>query len=211
MGLVASKPPTVKHSSARTHAFNIRGLVEMAAPSQAQQAEVRARGRQIGGPPSSRRERINRVLGANTPRAAPLVPHSSGAWVVLECYPKQPPPRLLTKSSLTQPQGPGHLMRKKYEDIEKMKVWGELEKRKQGWQMAQQAKISTQDKQIKCDFKKKERRQKCLRKILGTRRGECCGDLALSSSQGHPSWDVRSDAPQPGSLPNMELPQNWAA
>lgn len=81
-------------------------------------------------------------------------------------------------------------MRKKYQDVEKTKVWGELKKRKQGWQMAQQAKI--QDKQIKCDFKKKERRRKCLRKILGTWRGECCGDLALGSSQGHPSWDVRA-------------------
>lgn len=83
VGLLASKPPAVNHSSARTRAFDIRDLVKMAAPSQAQQAEVRARGRQIGGPPSSRRERMNRVLGANTPSVTPLVPDSSGVWVVL--------------------------------------------------------------------------------------------------------------------------------
>lgn len=83
VGLLTSKPPRVKHSSARTRAFNIRGLVEMAAPAQAQQAEVRARGRQTGGPPSSRRERMNRVLGANTPSVTLLVPDSSGVWVVL--------------------------------------------------------------------------------------------------------------------------------
>lgn len=34
---------------------------------------------------------------------------------------------------MAHPQGHGHLMRKKYQDTQKMKVWGELEKENQGW------------------------------------------------------------------------------
>lgn len=82
-------------------------------------------------------------------------------------------------------------MRKKYQDIEKTKVWGDLKRRQQGWQTAQQTKIRTQDKQIKCDFKKKERRQKCLGNILGAGEESAVGTWPLPRS----SWDVRAVVP----------------